>query len=39
MAKKEMTVTELKDKLGVLSEERKNIFAGLQKEQRKASEQ
>lgn len=38
MAKKEVTIVELKDKLGLLSEERKNIFEGLKKEQRKAND-
>ena len=37
MAKKEMTITELKDKLGVLQEERNGIFEKLKTESRKAN--
>lgn len=35
---KEVTLVELKDKLGLLNEERKGIFAGLAKESRRANE-
>ena len=35
---KEVTIVELKDKLGLLNEERKGIFSGLKKESRKANE-
>ncbi|WP_281818049.1 phage major capsid protein [Parabacteroides goldsteinii] len=35
---KEVTLVELKDKLGLLNEERKDIFAGLAKESRRANE-
>lgn len=35
---KEVTIVELKDKLGLLNEERKGIFDGLKKESRKANE-
>lgn len=38
MAKKEMTIVELKDKLGKLNEERQGIFDALKKETRKANE-
>lgn len=38
MAKKEVTTVELKDKLGLLNEERQGIFETLKKEQRKANE-
>lgn len=37
MAKKEMNITELKDKLGVLQEERNGIFEKLKAESRKAN--
>ena len=39
MAKKEMTITEMKDNLGKLQEERQGIFDTLKKESRKANEQ
>ena len=38
MAKKEMTITEMKDNLGKLQEERQGIFDTLKKESRKANE-
>lgn len=39
MKKKEMTITELKDQLGVWQEERNAIFETIKKESRKANEQ